>query len=215
MLAFLVRTPMKLALVDLRRDRWLARSALAMRIAVLESVLLLGCAAVAVALAGWAWLAPVAVAVPLVAVELWFDVRSRGRRLLPELCGAVGIGAAAAAIVVAGGDGARLGMVAWMVLAARALGAISFVRVQIQRLRRGYGPVWQSDVAQCVAVAIGSAAVFVDHRVWAGTVGLLVLAAVQSWWVRGPPTQPKMLGLRQMALGFGLVAVTALGAVVT
>jgi hypothetical protein len=211
LLAFLVRTPLKLALVDIRRDRWLARSALAARVATAELCAMAVLAVTTVALGGWDWLVPIAVAVPLIAVEMWFDVRSRGRRLLPELCGAVGIGAVVAAIVVVGGDGLRLGVALWLVLAGRVVGAIPFVRVQIMRLRRGAGTTWHSDVAQIVAVALGAVAVFVDHRVWVGSVGLVLLAAVQSWWVRHPPTPAKVLGLRQMALGFGLVAVTAVG----
>ena len=168
LLAFLVRTPLKLALVDIRRDRWLARSALAARVAAAELCAMAVLAATTVALGGWDWLVPIAMAVPLIAVEMWFDVRSRGRRLLPELCGAVGIGAVVAAIVVVGGDGLRLGVALWLVLAGRAVGAIPFVRVQIMRLRRGAGTTWHSDVAQIVALALGAVAVFVDHRVWVG-----------------------------------------------
>jgi hypothetical protein len=94
--AFLLRTPAKLAAVDARRRRWLGRSRLALRIAVIELVVLGSAVAVAVRLAGWSWLAPVVIAGPLVAVELSFDIRSRGRRLVPELCGAIGIAAVAA-----------------------------------------------------------------------------------------------------------------------
>lgn len=50
--------------------------------------------------------------------------------------------------------GADLAAGLWLVLAARAAGAIPFVRVQILRLRRGSGPVHQSDLAQAAALAI-------------------------------------------------------------
>ena len=154
--AFLVRTPLKLVAVDLRRGRWLDRSRLALRIAIVELVVLGSTVAVAVALAGWSWLAPLVVAGPLFVTELWFDVRSRGRRLVPELCGAVGITAVAASIVLAAGRGSGLAVGVWLVLAARAVGAIPFVRVQIVRLRRGDGPVGQSDLAQAVSVAVAT-----------------------------------------------------------
>ena len=109
MLAFLARTPLKLAMVDRRRDRELERSALARRIGGAELVAIAALGASALLGAGGQWLVPVAVALPLFAVELWFDVRSRGRRLVPELCGAVGMGAVAAAIVIAGDGSVRLG----------------------------------------------------------------------------------------------------------
>lgn len=209
--AFLVRTPLKLVAVDLRRGRWLDRSRLALRIAMVELIMLGSAVAVAVALAGWSWLAPVVVAGPLVALELSFDVRSRGRRLVPELCGAVGITAVAASIVLAAGHGSGLAAGVWLVLAARAVGAIPFVRIQILRLRRGQGPVWQSDLAQVVSVAAAAAAVCADRRLLLGLVGVVMLAAAQSAWVRRAPIPAKQVGLRQMGMGLALVAVTAAG----
>ena len=53
-------------------------------------------------------LVPLAVAAPLFAVELWFDARSRGRRLVPALCGAVGISAVVAVIVLLDDQSASL-----------------------------------------------------------------------------------------------------------
>ena len=209
--AFLVRTPLKLVAVDLRRRRWLNRSRLALWFTMVELSVLGSTVALAVVLAGWSWLAPVVVAGPLVAVELSFDVRSRGRRLVPELCGAIGITAVAASIVLAAGQGRGLAAGVWLVLAARAVGAIPFVRIQILRLRRGQGPVWQSDLAQVVSVAVATSAVFADRRLLLGLVGVVMLAAAQSVWVRRAPIPAKQVGLRQMGIGLALVAVTAVG----
>lgn len=162
-------------------------------------------------LAGWVWLVPVLVAGPLVAIEMSFEIRSRGRRLVAELCGAVGIAAVAVSIVLAGNRAAGLAIGVWMVLAARAIGAIPFVRVQILRLRRGQGPVWHSDLAQVAAVAIATLAMIADRRLLAGAAGVLLLALAQSVWVRQAPIPAKRLGLREMAIGIALVAVTAVG----
>ncbi len=209
--AFLVRTPLKLVAVDARRDRWLARSSLALRVVVVESLVVAVAVGVAVWQSGWSWVVPVLVAVPFVAVELWFDVRSRGRRLVPELCGAVGIAAVAASITLVGGESARLAAGLWLVLAARAVGAIPFVRVQIFRMRRGLATVWHSDVAQLVAIAMAAVAVTLDRRLLAGAVGIGAVAVLQAVWVRRPPIPAKRLGMRQMAVGLALVAVTAAG----
>ena len=209
--AFLVRTPLKLVAVDVRRGRWLDRSRLALRIAIGELIVLGACVALAVSLSGWTWLAPVAIAVPLVVVELSFDIRSRGRRLVPELCGAIGIAAVAASIVLAAGRSNALAAGLWLVLAARAVGAIPFVRVQIMRLRRDDAVTWASDVAQVASVVVATAAVVVDRQLWLGLVGILVLAVLQSTWVRRAPMPAKQVGLRQMALGLALVALTAAG----
>ncbi len=210
-LAFLVRTPLKLVLVDVRRKRWLDRSRLAARVTVAELCALVLAVVITVRLAGWAWFLPVLAALPFVAIEVWFDIRSRGRRLVPELCGAVGITAVSAAIVIAAGEGAGLAVGVWLVLAARALGAIPFVRVQILRLRRGQAALSQSDLAQAASLAVGLVAFVVDRRLAAGLVGLALLAVAQTVWVRRAPIPAKQLGLRQMALGLGLVALTSAG----
>lgn len=209
--AFLLRTPAKLVAVDIRRDRWLDRSRLALRIAVIEALVLAAAVATVITLAGWRWLLPVLVAGPLVAIELSFDIRSRGRRLVPELCGSVGISAVAASIALATGRSMGLAIGLWLVLAARAISAIPFVRVQIFRLRRGQGPVWQSDLAQVVALAVAAVAMVVDRRLVAGVVGVLLLTVLQSVWVRLAPIPAKRVGIRQMFIGFALVAVTATG----
>ncbi len=210
-LAFLVRTPLKLVAVDIRHDRWLERSRLALRIALVELVVMITLVTVAVTTAGWTWIVPAVVAAPLVAIELWFDIRSRGRRLVPELCGSIGIASVAAVIVVASGDSAALAAGVWLVLAARAVGSIPFVRAQIMRLRRGTTTTRVSDGAQGVALLIGVVAVLVDNRLLAGLGGLVVLAALQITWARRPPVAAKVVGIRQMMLGLGLVAATAIG----
>jgi hypothetical protein len=210
-LAFLARTPAKLVVVDRRRDRWLDRSGLALRIAAGEVLAIAALAAAATALAGWHWWAAVAVAAPLVAVEWWFDVRSRSRRVVPELCGAIGVAGSTAAIVLAGDGSVALAAGAWLVLAARSIGAIPFVRAQIARARRGDTATRASDLAQVLSVTVAAAAVAAERRLAVGFAGVVLLAVLQTYWARHDPPAVKVLGIRQMALGIALVVVTAAG----
>lgn len=212
MLAFLARTPLKLAVVDRRRGRDLERTSLARKVSFVEITILVTLGVAALVGGGWQWLVPVAIAAPLFGVELWFDVRSRGRRLVPELCGAVGMGAVASAIVVAGGGSNTLAAGVWLVLAARSVAAIPFIRTQIMRLRRGRVSTRSSDLAQLTALVFAGAAVAVDADMLIGSLGVLAIVVAQFTWVRRSPVPPaKVLGMRQMALGFALVAVTAIG----
>lgn len=208
-LAFLVRTPLKLVLVDRWRHRWLPRSRLAAYIAAAELVALV--ALTAALLAGWEWVVPVAVAAPLVGVELWFDMRSRSRRLVPELCGAVGIAAVAASVTLAGGGSTRIAVGLWLVLAARSLASIPFVRVQIARLRHGSGPVAVSDRAQIAGAVVAISAVLTQPSLVAGAIAVAALLLAQLIWVRRTPVPAKVLGLRQLVFGFAIVSVTAAG----
>lgn len=213
--AFFVRSPLKLVVIDVRRKRWLDRSQLAMRFAIGELVVLAGIAGAALWAAGRSWLVPVVIAMPLVGVEFWFDVRSRGRRLVPELCGSIGISSVVAVIVLASGHSVSLAVGAWLVLSARAVGAIPFVRVQISRLRGTSMNTRSSDAAQAIAIGIGVVAVVTERQMMAGLLGLLTFAVLQLVWVRRTPLAPKVLGLRQMAIGIGLVGLTAVGVLVT
>ena len=68
--AFLVRTPLKVAAVDRRRHRSLARTRIAQRVATVELVALAALVVTAVLAADAPFWQPLVVAAPLIAVEL-------------------------------------------------------------------------------------------------------------------------------------------------
>ena len=210
MLAFLVRTPLRVALVDRHRHRTLDRTRLARRVALIEGaalVALVGAAALSSPHPFW-W--PVIVAAPLVGVELWFDARSRSRRLVPELAGAIGVSAAAAVIVVAGGHDTTEAIGAWLILAARSVTAIPYVRSQIARLHHRPRTPRLEVVADAAAIGLASTAVAVHQAFLAGAVAVAAVVVVQRATAR-TPAPAKVLGMRQTALGVLVVTAAALG----
>ena len=213
LLAFVARTPGKLAIVDHRRGRTAPRTVLARRIATGEGVVIVVLAAVALALAGPAWLAPAALAAPLVAVELWFDVRSRGRRLVPELCGAVGIASLAPAVALAGGAPVAAAMVAWLLLAGRSLAAIPYVRAQVLRIHRPERAPgsWQVLGAQAAGLVAAVTAVALVPAALAGAVAVAASSVVRLAGLRRPPRSAARLGALESALGMVVVVATAVG----
>lgn len=209
--AFLVRTPLKLVAVDRLRGRRLPRTTLAARVAVGELVVLAALAGGAGALAGWRWVLPLLAAAPLLAVEAWFDVRSRGRRLAPELAGAVGVSAVAAAVALTGGAPVSLALAAWLVLAARVLTAIPSVRaiVLARHGRPVAGPpqlLWDA-----VALLVAAGAVAVDHRLVAGAAAVAVVVVAQRHLARRPPVRIALLGAQQVGLGLLVVLAAGVG----
>lgn len=210
--AFLARTPSKLVLVDAWRRRTLPRTRLAAMVAIGEIALIVALVGVALARSGQPFWWPIVIAAPLVVLELWYDMRSKSRRLIPELAGAVGVAALAAVVTLAGGESRSLAIGVWLVLAARALTSIPFVRSEIKRLRSGQrvGPnvLAISDAAGlCCAVA----AAIIDTRLIIAAVAVGAVVVYQRWTARVPVPPPKVIGIRQMKLGFALVAITALG----
>lgn len=210
LMAFLARTPLKLALVDRRRGRWLPRSALASRVAATEIVVLLAAVAVALATADDPFWWPLALAAPLFGVELWYDSRSRGRRFVPEMAGAIGMGALAAAIALAGGEPDGIAVALWVALGARSTGAIPFVRVQLRRAKQQAHEVWWSDVAQVLAVVVAVAGWWWGDLPIAGVIGIGVLALAELGAVRTTPPAAAMVGAQQVVLGLMVVVTTGL-----
>ncbi|HMQ27150.1 MAG TPA: YwiC-like family protein [Acidimicrobiales bacterium] len=211
-LAFLVRTPLKLTLVDRRRGRHLERTRLAARIAATEALVLVALALTATVLARPAIWLPVAAAVPFVAVEGWYEVRSRGRRLVPELAGAMGVSAAAAVIALAGGASGALAAGLWLVLAGRCATSIPQVRAQVLALHGRSVPAGSTVAGDLVGLALGLAAVLLDEALLAGAVALLAVIVVQRLLALRPAPAAKVIGFRQLGLGLAVVAVTAAGA---
>ena len=211
-LAFLARTPLKVQLVDAHRGRTLDRTRTARWVLLVEGIVLAALVVVAVlrARTGFWW--PVLVMAPLLAVELWFDMRSKSRRLVPELAGAIGIGGVVSLIVLAGGGGGRLAVALWVLVIARAVAAIVTVRDQVGRLHGRDGEPVRVVVADGLAVAIAASAVAVSRSALVGAVAVVAAVAGQRLLERRPATRAVVLGLRQSALGLVVVIAAAVGA---
>lgn len=210
-LAFVARTPLKVVLVDRWRGRWLDRSRVAARIAAAELVVIavLGLWATVGASSGWFWV-PLAAAGPLVGVELWFDMRSRSRRLVPELAGTIGIGSVVAAIALAAGEPMVLAVGLWVVVSARAGAAIPYARTQVFRVYGRPVTLWHTDVAQAAAVVAVAAAWVLDAIPFVPVVAVAAIAVFNLAAVRGPVRRAVVIGLQQMTFGIAVIVVTAI-----
>jgi hypothetical protein len=211
LMAFVARTPLRVVLVDARRHRGLERTVLARRILAVEVVLVAGLAVAATVLGdGRLWL-PALVAAPLVGLELWFDMRSRSRRLAPELAGAVGVSSVVAMIVLAGGESSALALALWLVLIARAATSIPFVRSQVGLLHDRTTPATVGVAADAAALLVAGTAALVDRSVVLGSVTIVAIIVYQRVTGLRPPERAVTLGVRQTVVGLTLVLVTGLG----
>ena len=210
LLGFLVRTPVKIALVDRLRGRRLPRTALAERVAGIELLFLALVSAAALFLGDRRLLWPLLVAAPLVVLGFSYDIRSRGRRLVPELAGTVGISSIAAATVLAGGGAGSVAAGMWLVAAARAVAAVPFVRVQLRRAKAQPHRLASSDGAQAGALAAVGIGAWAGIVPWLGWGAVAVLAATHVWLVRRPPPTAPMVGAQQVVLGLFVVLTVGL-----
>ncbi|WP_208028802.1 YwiC-like family protein [Rhabdothermincola sediminis] len=208
--AFLLRQPLRVVLVDHHRGRDLARTQLARTVVLVEGAILVVLAAGATLLAGTRLWWPALAATPLVALELWFDRRSRSHRLAPELAGAVGVSAAAAMIMIAGAHASTEAAAAWLILGARVTTAIPHVRAQIARLHERPTSDRTLVAADLLAVVLAAAATVADRAFAAGAVAVVAVIAVQRF-TADQRVAPKVLGIRQSVMGLSVVIATALG----
>jgi hypothetical protein len=210
MLAFVARTPLKVVLVDRWRHRWLDRSRLALRIAVVEVAVLLALVAVAVATTDHRFWPPLAIAAPLVLLELWYDMRSRSRRLIPEIAGTIGIGSVAAAVALAGGTSGLVAAGLWCVVAARSVAAVAYVRCQIMRSHSRPAPRWQSDIGQVAALTAVGIGWVADAVPAASVAAIALLGIFNAAALTRPPSRAVVIGIQQTIFGLFVVAVTAI-----
>jgi hypothetical protein len=213
LVGFLLRTPLRVVLVDRFRDRRLGRTGIAARLAAGETAVLAALIAVAFAAGEPGWWVPMVPAGALIAIEIWYDIRSRSRRLVPELAGTVGIGAIAAAIALAGGAATAVAYGLWLVIAARAVSAVFFVRLQLRRAKGQPHRVWISDVAQVVTGVAVFAGVALDSVPVAGAGAVTALALVHGGLSRTTPPRAAILGSQQVVFGLTVVLITGLAAI--
>lgn len=205
--ALLLQTPLSIALTDARRGRRYPRTALAWRWAAGYGLALIAAAGAALWWAPSLWfLLPIAVAAPLALAQLWYDAYGRSREAIPETLGALAMGSLAAAIVLAAGWPLAPAFLAWLLLAARIVPSISYVRARL-RLERG--------------TAVRLSLVRFSHLVALGLVLLVGAATAAPWWLLVAPyallTLRALLGVSALRrpvsapvvgvaeLGYGLV----------
>lgn len=85
---------------------------------------------------GFSPLLPFVFIMPLLAAQIYYDSFRQGRKLLPELAGAISISASAAAIALAGGFHIISAVGIWLIFIARLVPSIIYVRERL-KLEKG------------------------------------------------------------------------------
>lgn len=219
LVAFLLRTPARLMLIGRHRGEarprttlGVERMRLATRVAVVELIVLAVAVVVATLVAqDPLWWLPMVIAAPLFVVALWFDMRSLSRHIVPEIAGSVAIAGVAAMGALAGGAAWPVAIGAWTILAGRVLSSIPHVRAQVLRIHGRPVPPVPSVLGDLAALVAAVAAFWLEPALAVGALALIGLIVIQRITLLRPPRPAKILGVRQMILGFALVGATAAG----
>jgi hypothetical protein len=208
--AFLARHPARLVLLDLRRDLIYARTLLASIVAVifLGGSLLAGLGGLS--MAEGSLLPIVLTAGPVALLYFAYDVRLRGRDLLPELAGAAALTATASALALAAGWPPLAAFGLWLLVGGRAIASVVEVRARVRWMRTGRVaavPVCATHLAVTVAVLIAASAGVVPV---AATLVPALLFTRACWNMTRPaPVPPRAIGWSEMRAGAAAVAAWA------
>ena len=211
--AFLIHQPLKLALKDHMKGRRSPRTAWAERFVAgygLIAIVLLGIVAVN---ADLRFVVPLFLALPFLLIQVWYDARNQSRALIPEVCGAMALGSTASALAVLGGWTLAAALPLWLILGSRCIPSILYVRTRL-KLEQGK-PIYPYSIwiAHGVAFFILTfmAAAHAIPAVVPGAFALLLVRALVGLSKYRKPRPAKQIGLLELAYGFFVVTLTAIG----
>jgi hypothetical protein len=202
--AFLTRHPLKLAVRDLSLRKSYPRTRVCLLLAAGY-----GCATLALAgsaltftQSGMVLLFPLVLAVPLAALQFWYDVQNRTRELVSELSGAIAAGAGGAVCVLAGSGSWQLAAMVWLLMMLRAAPSVLYVRALVRHA--GHVPQLLAHAAALVTVSWLPLRVMSPAPLIA-IFALLLLRAAAG--LRRRAVRPAAIGVEEVV--WGLVTVAA------
>lgn len=211
--AFFARQPLKIAAIDLLRGKPYPRTRTAMVMTALFGIAAAAALAAAGAVSGWTTLLPMAVAAPLALVQIVRDARNDSRSLLAELSGTVAMTGVAAAMALAAGAPAAVAAAVWIVMMARHIPAILYIRARVRKERGLPAGSAIPAVSHVAALAAGAS---LASAGLAPAVVIPALAALfgrcafgLSRWRRA--STAKRIGYTEVAWGTAATLVFALG----
>jgi 4-hydroxybenzoate polyprenyltransferase len=208
---FLIHQPLKTALKDrlngrrYLRTRWAERFALGYGLVSLLGFIL------ALLTSSFSFWLPLLLAVPFAVIQLAYEARGRGRELLPEIGGALALGATAPAIWMASSGTFVTGLLLWLLLALRIVPSLLYVRVVLRQVRgkpaSAFPPLAAHLVAGFIMVLLWLAE-WINGFALLAIVVLFLRAAYRL--SRKQPVPAKVIGIQEMVFGLCYVLLLAL-----
>ena len=210
---FLIHQPLRTALKDRLRGRRFTRTAYAERFAAAYGVFGLGSFVLALLTAQAPFWIPLLFAVPLAGVQLLYESRNRGRELVPEVSGALALGATAPAIVLAAGCSPTLAALSWIVITLRVVPSILYVRTRLSVLHGRPISHRTSLIAHVMALIIGGVIWANGLVTWTALLALVLLLVRAVVGLRQTNVPARTVGFQEMGSGLLYAVLGAIGTV--
>ena len=211
--SFLIRQPLKIALIDLRKKKVYVRTRLAIGFVALYGLISLLALLVVVSGSGLDILLPLIPAYGIALAQVWiFDVRGNSRHWLPEVIGAVVMSAFAVSIALAGGWSLIASLSLAGIVIARAIPTIFYVRARLRQIKLGSVDPQVTillHILALVAVIILVWSSLIPKLTIVAMVVLLGRAIVYLW--QGAVLPAKYVGIQEIVFGLIVVGLSAIG----
>ena len=210
---FLLHQPLKIALKDNLKRRRVPRTQWAERFVTVYGAIGMTLVLLLIAVNGIGFLAPMIAGSIFALVQVFYDARNQSRELLPELCGAIALASTASSMALLANWQTMPALMLWLILSARALTAIVYVRV---RLRMAYGKAPNGSFVlglHLFVTGIFTMLAFYNWIPFLVVVAMLILTVRAFKGILFPAVHvtPKVIGFTELAFGIMYVLVVAVG----
>ena len=210
--AFLARHPFKLAMTDWRRKRAMRRTTIAQRFAIVYASVAIISLGLAIRTSAEEFLLPLVFALPIAIVQLSYDSVGESRALVAELAGSLSTGALATAIAICGGWPRPLAFVLWVLIAARSVPTILYLRARMRLLRHKPASTRITIGAHLLAVFVVIVLAWEQVAPWLALLGMGILLIRAFTGLRSViPITPQRLGMGELLFGGFTVAAISIG----
>jgi YwiC-like protein len=210
--AFLARHPFKLAMTDWHRKRAMRRTVLAKRFAIVYASVAIVSLALAIRTSGEEFFLPLVFAAPIAIVQLSYDSVGKSRALVAELAGSLSTGALATAIAICGGWPRPLAFALWVLITARSVPTILYLRARLRLLRQKPAATRNTIVAHLLAVFVTIVLAWEQVAPWLALLAMVILLIRACAGLRSVrPTTPQRLGAGELFFGVFTVAAVSIG----
>jgi hypothetical protein len=211
--SFLIRQPLKIALIDLRKKKVYARTRIGIGFVALYGFIAFLALLASLAGSSIDILLPLIPAYSIALAQVWiFDVRGNSRHWLPETLGAVVMSAFAVSIALASDWSLAASVALAGIVVARGIPTIFYVRARLRQTKTGTVNPQIAIGLNIIAVIVISALAFIGLVPKLSIIAMIILLGRAIFYIRqGTIVPAKVVGFQEIAFGLTVVVITALG----
>jgi hypothetical protein len=199
---FLARQPLRLHLLERLHGRYSARRRAGAIAAAVFCILGVAASVVVLQQIDQPWqLAPLLVAIPFALAQIAFDVTGRSRQMFAELAGALAISSSAALIIAIAGHPLHLALLVWLLIAARIVPSILYVRYRLRRRKGQASTPSATIISHLVPFAVVPVAVSAGASPIAAVPYILLMGRAIAGMVSRADGSAKRIGIAEIAWG--------------